>query len=101
MDSHPQFKGRELFITGESYAGHYIPAISAYLHKSGDSAVNLVGFAIGNGWTSPYEQYPAYNQFSYENKLIGSVKYNLLKAGFAGCQMMIQSANWETAMDVC
>jgi len=23
-----QFKGREIFITGESYAGHYIPAIS-------------------------------------------------------------------------
>jgi cathepsin A (carboxypeptidase C) len=33
LDKHPELKGRELFITGESYAGHYIPAISAYLHK--------------------------------------------------------------------
>jgi cathepsin A (carboxypeptidase C) len=54
LDKHPEFKGRELFITGESYAGHYIPAISAYLHKLQDTSINLVGFGIGNGWTSPY-----------------------------------------------
>jgi carboxypeptidase C (cathepsin A) len=29
MEKYPEFKERSLFITGESYAGHYIPAISA------------------------------------------------------------------------
>ena len=29
---YPEFNSRELFITGESYAGHYIPAISAFIH---------------------------------------------------------------------
>lgn len=32
-EMYPEFKGRELFVTGESYAGHYIPAISSYMHK--------------------------------------------------------------------
>lgn len=29
MENHPEYKKRSIFITGESYAGHYIPAISA------------------------------------------------------------------------
>jgi carboxypeptidase C (cathepsin A) len=29
---YPQFKNRELYLTGESFAGHYIPAIANYLH---------------------------------------------------------------------
>jgi len=28
LERYPEFKGRALYITGESYAGHYIPAIS-------------------------------------------------------------------------
>ena len=28
-----KFIERPIYITGESYAGHYIPAISAYVHK--------------------------------------------------------------------
>lgn len=31
MEKHPSLKGREFYITGESYAGHYIPAITAYI----------------------------------------------------------------------
>jgi cathepsin A (carboxypeptidase C) len=27
----PNFIGRPIYITGESYAGHYIPAIGSYL----------------------------------------------------------------------
>lgn len=60
-------------MTGESYAGHYIPAISAYIKKQNNPDLNLTGFAIGNGWTDPYLQYPAYNVFAEENNLIGSL----------------------------
>lgn len=31
----PEFKEKELFITGESYAGHYIPAFSNALIEDG------------------------------------------------------------------
>lgn len=50
----PEYKGRELFVTGESYAGKYVPAISAYLHKQGNPDVNLIASSIGNGWVDPY-----------------------------------------------
>jgi hypothetical protein len=34
--------------------------------------------AIGNGLNDPYNQYPAYDTFSYENKLIWKAEYEIL-----------------------
>jgi len=90
-----------MFITGESYAGHYIPAISAYLVSQNNTDANLVAFAIGNGWVDPYLQYPAYAEFAYENKLIGKVQYYALKVAFKGCQGIIKTGIWLVAMEVC
>ncbi|TMW59518.1 hypothetical protein Poli38472_004587 [Pythium oligandrum] len=28
LDKHPELEGRELYITGESFAGHYVPAVT-------------------------------------------------------------------------
>jgi cathepsin A (carboxypeptidase C) len=59
VKQNPEFEGREFFITGESYAGHYIPAIAAHLVKNvTDLPLKLKGIAIGNGWVDPYNQYP-------------------------------------------
>jgi len=81
-------------VTGESYAGHYIPAISYYIinnmtsdSDSDDPAFDMKfkGMAIGNGWVDPYMQYPAYATFAYENNLISKTKYEVLKVGFGVC----------------
>ena len=45
----PHYKGREFFITGESYAGHYIPQLAMRLwdHRATDSpSINFKGFAV-------------------------------------------------------
>jgi carboxypeptidase C (cathepsin A) len=66
LKKHPEFDGREFFITGESYGGHYVPA-SAHaiwsrmtLNASTDGnslkSVKLKGIAIGNGLTDPVTQ---------------------------------------------
>ncbi|KAL7205911.1 hypothetical protein ACSBR2_018761 [Camellia fascicularis] len=48
----PDFKSRVLFLTGESYAGHYIPqlanAILDYNKQSKGFKFNIKGVAIGN-----------------------------------------------------
>ncbi|KAG6487811.1 hypothetical protein ZIOFF_056418 [Zingiber officinale] len=44
----PEYKGSYFFITGESYAGHYVPQLAhAILHHK-DWLINLKGIAIGN-----------------------------------------------------
>lgn len=51
----PQYRGRPLYLTGESYAGHFIPAIATELLKEEGSSgdIRLAGLAIGNGWVDP------------------------------------------------
>jgi cathepsin A (carboxypeptidase C) len=82
----PEFAGRDLYITGESYAGHYIPAIAYYLiNNSTTLPIKFKGIAIGNGWVDPYLQYPAYAEFAKENKLVNDTQYEILVTGFKKC----------------
>ncbi|TMW66301.1 hypothetical protein Poli38472_004066 [Pythium oligandrum] len=67
LDKHPEFEGREFYITGESYGGHYVPGAAHYIWKQSknESAIeskriNLQGVAIGNGLTNPIIQYEHY-----------------------------------------
>ena len=70
---YPEFEHRPLYIAGESYAGHYIPAIANYLHHSPDWRLNKpAGIMIGNGWVDPFYQYSSYPDFAYEENLISS-----------------------------
>lgn len=90
VEQNPEFKGRDLFITGESYAGHYVPAIAYHLETvATDVPLNLKGIAIGNGLTDPFAQYPAYATFSYENDLVGEKTYHGMELGLEVCQALI------------
>ncbi len=50
------------YVTGESYAGKYVPSIGYKIHVENQNPesktkINLVGLSMGNGWTDPYRQY--------------------------------------------
>jgi len=73
----PEFKGRQLIISGESYAGHYIPAWSnAILDFNAQPAnsanrINLAGLVIGNGCVNDAVQNTAqYVKFQHAENLI-------------------------------
>ncbi|RZB68027.1 serine carboxypeptidase II-3-like isoform X2 [Glycine soja] len=54
LERFPQYKTRDLFITGESYAGHYVPQLAdtilTYNKLTNHTVINLKGIAVGNGW---------------------------------------------------
>ena len=54
---HGKFSNHDLYVTGESYAGHYVPAVSSGLFRNGTLRKNLKGLAIGNGLTDPEIQF--------------------------------------------
>jgi carboxypeptidase C (cathepsin A) len=66
LDKHPEFEGRDFYLTGESYGGHYVPVSAHAILSMGSNAsntsvvnqrhVNLKGIAIGNGLTDPVIQ---------------------------------------------
>ena len=62
-EMYPEFKGKELYMTGESYSGKYLPVFSyamleenANLNKTaeGVSQYNLKATLIGDGYPAPY-----------------------------------------------
>ena len=64
-----EYRNNDFYLTGESYAGKYIPAIGSLLHaKKNESKINLKGVAIGNGLIDP-ESMIDYSSFLYEISL--------------------------------
>ena len=58
LKKHPELQGREFYVMGESYGGHYVPNTAkqiqdtnAYLPSGSPDRINLIGFAVGNGYT--------------------------------------------------
>nr|XP_019710268.1 serine carboxypeptidase II-3 isoform X2 [Elaeis guineensis] len=49
MDRFPEYKGRDFFIAGESYAGHYVPQLAHTILQHNNTHINLKGIMIGNG----------------------------------------------------
>jgi cathepsin A (carboxypeptidase C) len=101
MQTFPNLKGRDLYITGESYAGHYIPAIADFIIRNPEKSLNLKGVAIGNGWVDPYAQYPAYVEFSKLNNLISSTTALILSGAMKICQGLIKLGIWPIALYEC
>ena len=82
---HPDMADRDFYVTGESYAGHYVPSVSNRIFlenskPSTDKQINLKGFAIGNGLTDPGIQYGGYSDFALKNNLISSGTGKVIKA---------------------
>ncbi|XP_051142790.1 serine carboxypeptidase 1-like [Andrographis paniculata] len=51
LERFPQYKTRDFYITGESYAGHYVPQLANTIllrNKISQTVINLKGIAIGN-----------------------------------------------------
>lgn len=91
---HPNYLANDFYITGESYAGHYIPAATERVHrgnKQNESLhINLKGFAIGNGLTDPAIQYGAYADFAFDMGLIGKTAHDTINKLYPVCESSIK-----------
>lgn len=72
----PKLADCPLYITGESFAGHYIPpfARSIVLNETFKAAtkVNLRGIAIGDGWVDPINQINFYDSLLYSAGIVSN-----------------------------
>ncbi|XP_010545119.1 PREDICTED: serine carboxypeptidase-like 40 [Tarenaya hassleriana] len=48
LERFPHYKGRDFFIAGESYAGHYIPQLAHTILLHNRTLINLKGIMMGN-----------------------------------------------------
>ncbi|GLT70165.1 hypothetical protein SLA2020_422620 [Shorea laevis] len=94
FEEHPQYAKNDFYITGESYAGHYIPAFAARVHKGNKAKegihINLKGFAIGNGLTDPAIQYKAYTDYALDMGIIKKSDHDHINKVVPVCEMAIK-----------
>ncbi|KAL1814552.1 hypothetical protein ACET3Z_017126 [Daucus carota] len=75
----PQYRQRELFITGESYAGHYIPQLAHLMIQSNkkQKIFNLKGIALGNPVLEYATDFNSRAEFFWSHGLISDSTYNI------------------------
>lgn len=83
FQKYSQYSKNPLYVVGESYGGHYAPAIAHRVYRGNQKLIpdksihlNLSGLGIGNGLTNPEEQYKWYAMyfciaFSYRERGFG------------------------------
>ena len=102
-EAHPELKGRDFYITGESYAGHYVPAVSYAVFKAQEKgrgpAFKLKGLAIGNGLTEPEIQYGAYADYALGMGLVDEKQAQEARRVYPMCRKMIHACGGSVGPD--
>ncbi|RHN64413.1 putative carboxypeptidase D [Medicago truncatula] len=80
----PQFKSRDFFLAGESYAGHYIPQLAELIFdrnkdRSKNPFINLKGFIVGNPETDDYYDYKGIVEYAWSHAVISDEQYEKAK----------------------
>ena len=117
FEAHPKYLKNDFYVTGESYAGHYIPAVAGRIHRGNKeyqgvhinlkvqkkkgfsqnfnvsrlimrfSRSFLKGFAIGNGLTNPQIQYKAYPDYALEMGIIKKPEFDRIMKVVPTCEL--------------
>ena len=48
MERFPEYKGRDFYIAGESYGGHYVPQLAYTILQHNNSIINLKGIMVSS-----------------------------------------------------
>ncbi|XP_047314648.1 serine carboxypeptidase-like 45 [Impatiens glandulifera] len=75
----PQYRQRDLFITGESYAGHYIPQLAKLMiqFNEKEKVFNLKGIALGNPVLEFSTDFNSRAEYFWSHGLISDSTYRL------------------------
>ncbi|GAA0159021.1 serine protease [Lithospermum erythrorhizon] len=100
----PSFKTRPIYLTGESYAGKYIPAFGYYaLRKNSQlpksKQLNIQGVAIGNGLTDPVTQIASDALTAYYIGLINKKQKTKLQNLELEAVLLAKNRKWRQATD--
>ncbi|XP_020105250.1 serine carboxypeptidase-like 50 [Ananas comosus] len=97
-------RARPLFLTGESYAGKYVPAAGALIEARNARAppsrrVNLRGVAVGNGLTHPAAQVATHAASAYFSGLINERQRRFLEHLQGAAVNLTLAEKWAEASD--
>ncbi|KAK9725082.1 hypothetical protein RND81_05G121300 [Saponaria officinalis] len=95
-----QFKDQDLYLVGESYAGHYIPQLAELIFDRNNSTkINLKGFIVGNPLTDDYYDSKGLLEYAWSHSVISDEQYNKTK-DVCDFKELYWSSECTTAMNV-
>ncbi|GAB5036979.1 serine protease [Nannochloropsis oceanica] len=99
--ANPQFTNNDFYVFGESYGGHFVPAVGHKIfmenqrNKGRAIMINLKGLGIGNGLTDPELQYQFYSKYARNNtygiELVSAEDAQKMEAAIPRCVSLIKS----------
>eukprot|EP00038_Savillea_parva_P008796 m.179246 g.179246 ORF g.179246 m.179246 type:complete len:534 (-) comp14719_c0_seq1:86-1687(-) len=115
-----ELESSPLWITGESYGGHYVPAIAAYIHNQNERiatggdmpsnlasnmvvpevALPLAGIAVGDGWVDPVNMLAAYAPMMYNQALLSEQEATQVTSFMEQAASMIKSGDFLGSFNV-
>ncbi|RKP05913.1 Alpha/Beta hydrolase protein [Thamnocephalis sphaerospora] len=92
----PRFQQHDFHLFGESYGGHYVPAIGDEIRRNNKGAqadgyhvINLKSIGIGNGLTDPLVQYKYYGDMACKNSFLSKEQCASMDAAYPTCARLI------------
>ena len=83
MQRFPEYNSSDLYISSESYGGHYMPTLAKQIvdensaaATTGKPVLNFKGFAVGNPYTDPYSGTPAMFDTFWGHQLLPKPTYD-------------------------
>ncbi|XP_071720100.1 serine carboxypeptidase-like 45 [Rutidosis leptorrhynchoides] len=73
---YPEYMNRDFYITGESYAGHYVPQLANLIVHS-KAKINLKGIAIGNPLLEFNTDFNSRGEYLWSHGLISDDTYDM------------------------
>jgi len=103
---HPEYNECPIYITGESYAGKYVPNIAWKIHNKNKEnsdikkRINLKGIAVGDGWINARLQIKVYIDYAFTLGYIDiKQKDNFYKYYEQFC-LALNNENWDEAKEI-
>eukprot|EP01018_Ginkgo_biloba_P005825 Gb_29794 [translate_table: standard] len=82
LERFPQYKNRDFYLSGESYAGHYVPQLAQVIHRHNkghaNTIINLKGYMVGNALTDDHQDFIGVFEYIWSHGLISDNTYRLL-----------------------
>lgn len=98
-----EYHGNPFFVTGESYAGKYVPAITHKIHVENEEAkkhgINLAGMAIGDGLCDPISMFD-YGDLLYQMGLLDGPQREFFLGEQERARSFIRERKFEKAFRV-
>uniref|UniRef100_A0A7S3K994 Carboxypeptidase n=1 Tax=Euplotes crassus TaxID=5936 RepID=A0A7S3K994_EUPCR len=103
----PEYQENDLFISGESYAGIYVPNLAYRIHQHNTMSkinkrtpINLKGILVGNGATKwEYDTTPSYLEMAYNHQLMDTELHNTFVEN--GCEWYFRDVLPRKANEAC